>query len=136
MDDLMKSLQISASGMKVQSDRLRVVAQNIANADSTGNTPGEDPYRRKTITFKNQLDREMGLEKVKVSKYGHDKAEFNLVFNPNHPAANEQGYVKLPNVNKMIENMDAKEAQRSYEANISAIDVTKSMLSRTLDVLR
>jgi flagellar basal-body rod protein FlgC len=136
MDDLMKSLEISASGMRVQSDRLRVIAQNIANADSTGDKPGEDPYRRKTISFKSELDRHTGIDKVVVHKYDKDKSDFRMVYNPNHPAANTQGYVALPNVDRIIEDMDAKEAQRSYEANLNAIEISKAMLSKTIDVLR
>ena len=136
MDDITKSIEISASGMKAQSARLRVTAENIANAGSTGSTPGADPYRRKTLTFKNMLDRQLGIEKVTVSKYGRDPSDFVMKYDPNHPAANTKGYVAYPNVDTMIESQDAKEAERAYEANISAIDIAKSMASRTLSILQ
>jgi len=135
-DDLMKSVEIAGAGMQVQSDRLRIAAQNIANADSTGITPGSDPYRRKTIYFKSVKDKKLGTEKVAVRKYGYDQSDFRMVYDPHHPAANAQGYVAYPNVDKMIENMDAKEAQRSYEANISVIDMSKTMMSNTIAIIK
>ncbi|HVM86202.1 MAG TPA: flagellar basal body rod protein FlgC [Candidatus Binatia bacterium] len=134
--DLMDSLQISASGMRVQGERLRVIAENIANADSVSETPGGDPYRRKTITFKNELDRQSMLDLVKVQKVGLDPSEFTRKYDPNNPAADKTGYVKLPNVNALIEMNDMREAQRSYEANLKVVDVARGMLSRTIDILR
>lgn len=134
--DLADSLVIAAAGMKVQSDRLRVVAQNIANADSTGATPGADPYRRKTITFRNVLDRELGLEKVEVDRYGVDSSDFRLKYEPGHPAANAEGYVAYPNVQTMVEMIDLREAQRSYEANLNVVEVSKTMLQQTVALLR
>lgn len=134
--DLNNSLQISASGMKVQGARMRVVSQNIANANSTGTRPGEEPYRRQTITFKNVLDRATGAETVQVAKLGEDDSDFKARFDPNHPAADADGYVLLPNVNTTIELMDMKEAQRSYEANLSALETTKTMLIQTIQLLR
>lgn len=134
--DLLSTMHVSASGMKAQSDRLRIVSQNIANAESTGTRPGEDPYRRKTIAFKDKLDRELGLETVKVSRYGTDSRDFPLKYDPTHPAANEEGYVKMPNVNSITEMMDMREARRGYEANLSVIEASKSMLSQTINLLR
>lgn len=134
--DIKDSLFIASAGMKVQGDRLRVISQNIANADSTGTAPGALPYRRKTISFKNTLDREMGIEKVQVDKYGVDKSQFNRKYDPAHPAADEEGYVLLPNVNTMVEMVDMREAQRGYEANMNVIEVSKSMLQQTLGLLR
>jgi len=134
--DLVNSLYIAASGMHAQSERLKVVSQNIANADNTGSAPGEDPYRRKIISFKNVLDKEMGVETLQVHKIGEDQSDFVLKFDPNHPAANADGYVKLPNVNTMIEMGDLREAQRSYEANINVIEVSKGMLQQTIGLLR
>jgi flagellar basal-body rod protein FlgC len=134
--DLMESLMISAAGMKVQGDRLRVVAENIANADSVSEVPGGDPYRRKTITFKNALDRELGLETVQVTKVGVDQSDFRIKYDPGNPAADAKGYVKLPNVNSLIEMTDMREAQRSYEANLRAIEVARNMLKRTIDLIR
>lgn len=134
--DLMESLMISAAGMRAQGQRLRVVAENLANADSVSEAPGGDPYRRKTISFKNQLDRELGMETVQVSKVGEDPSDFRMKYDPGNPAADGKGYVKLPNVNSLIEMSDMREAQRSYEANLRAIEVARSMLQRTIDLIR
>ncbi len=136
MADLKDAITIATHGMKVQSTRMRVGAENIANADSTATTPGGEPYRRKTITFKNVLDRELGVEVVKVDKIGVDDGEFNRRYDPSHPAANAEGYVLTPNVQTSIERLDIQEAQRSYEANLSVIDISKSMLNRTLELMR
>ena len=134
--DLMESLMISAAGMRVQGERLRVISENIANVDSVSEIPGGDPYLRKTITFKNALDREMGVNLVKVKKVGLDPSEFTRKYDPNNPAADKSGYVKLPNVNALIEMNDMREAQRSYEANLKVIEVSRGMLQRTIDLLR
>ena len=134
--DLMESLMISAAGMRAQGQRLRVVAENLANADSVSELPGGDPYRRKTISFKNQLDRELGMETVQVSKVGEDPSDFRMKYDPGNPAADAKGYVKLPNVNSLIEMSDMREAQRSYEANLKAIEVARNMLQRTIDLIR
>ncbi|HVO04534.1 MAG TPA: flagellar basal body rod protein FlgC [Candidatus Cybelea sp.] len=134
--DLMDSLAISAAGLRTQGERLRVISENIANADSVSERPGGDPYRRKTITFKNELDRASGLDLVKVSKVGLDPSEFTRKYDPSNPAADKTGYVKLPNVNALIEMSDMREAQRSYEANLKVIEVTRGMLQRTIDILR
>ncbi len=134
--ELFDTLFISASGMRVQGERLRVIAENLANVDSTGETPGSDPYRRKTVTFRNQLDREMGVDLVKVAKVGTDPSEFRKKYDPGNPAADKDGYVSLPNVNALVEMTDMREAQRSYEANLKVIEASRSMLSRTIDVLR
>jgi flagellar basal-body rod protein FlgC len=134
--DLMESLMISAAGMRAQGQRLRVVAENLANADSVAELAGGDPYRRKTISFKNQLDRELGMETVQVSKVGEDPSDFRMKYDPGNPAADGKGYVKLPNVNSLIEMSDMREAQRSYEANLRAIEVARTMLQRTIDLIR
>lgn len=136
MADIVNSLYIAASGMKAQSDRLRIVSENVANVDSTGTAPGSDPYRRKVITFKNELDRKMGVDLVEVSKYGEDSSDFKMKFDPSHPAADERGYVKMPNVSTIIELVDMREARRAYEANIGVIEVSKGMLSQTINMLR
>jgi flagellar basal-body rod protein FlgC len=115
---------------------VRIIAENVANADSTAITPGGDPYRRQTVQFKNELDRTTGITKVSVSKVGKDKSDFGLRYDPGNPGANAQGYVKLPNVKTMIEMMDLKQAQRSFEANVNVIDTSKSMMQRTIDLLR
>ncbi len=135
--DIYDALVMSASGMRVQGTRIRVLSENIANSDTTGLTPGSDPYSRQTISFKNELDRELGIRLVEVDKIDVDrKAPFSLKYNPDHPAANAEGYVKMPNVNTMIEMMDAREAQRSYEANLGMIEQSRAMISRTIDLLR
>ena len=134
--DLEKSIQISASGMKAQGTRLRVIAENIANAGSVAEQPGDDPYRRKMVIFKNVLDRELGARTVEVSRVREDMSDFRLRYDPAHPAANEEGYVRTPNVKSLVEMMDMREAQRSYEANLNLIESSKSMLARTLDLLR
>ena len=133
---LTDSLKIAAAGMQAQSDRLRVVAENIANADSTATTPGGQPYRRKTVMFGEVLDKEMGLPVVRVVRRGTDKSDFIQKFEPYHPAANAQGYVQYPNVNTIVETIDMKEARRAYEANLGVVEVSKAMMARTLDLLR
>ena len=136
MDDLTLSKKIAASGMKAQSQRLRVIAENMANADSLSKTPGGQPYRRKTVTFRNELDRATGAEMAKVGRVSRDRGELERKYDPNHVAADKDGYVLLPNVNPLIETMDMKEAQRTYEANLNVISVSKDMMSRTLDLIR
>jgi flagellar basal-body rod protein FlgC len=136
MVDLVNSMYIAASGMKAQSDRLRVVAENIANVDSTGRSPNEDPYRRKIVTFKNQLDREMDADLVKVGEYGVDRTPFPKKYDPSHPAADADGYVEQPNVNPMLEMVDMREARRAYEANINMVETSKGMLLQTVNMLR
>jgi flagellar basal-body rod protein FlgC len=130
------TLKIAAAGMKAQGDRLRVVAENIANADSTGKTPDDAPYRRKMVIFQNVLDKEMGVDTVKVAKRTYDMSNFNKKYDPTHPAADEQGYVLYPNVNPIIEMMDMREARRGYEANLGVVEVSKAMLSRTIELLK
>lgn len=134
--DLIKAMKLSTAGMRVQGTRLRVISENIANADSMPDRPGDMPYRRKHITFKNILDRNLDAKRVVVDKIKYDKADFDKKFDPQHPAADEDGYVLVPNVNPLVEMMDMREAQRSYEANLSIIQVSKGMLNRTIDMLR
>ena len=134
--DLMKSIKISAAGMKAQGVRLKVIAENLANADSISPTAGGDPYRRKVVTFQNVLDRKLGADMVKVKNVGTDKSAFREKYDATSPAADANGYVKLPNVNPLVELMDMREAQRSYEANLRIVDVSKNMLTRTIDLLR
>ncbi len=134
--DLYKSMAVSAAGMKVQGTRLKVIAENLANANTTAETPGDLPYRRKVVTFQNALDRQAGIETVRVAKIDVDKKDFERRYDPSHPSADSDGYVLLPNVNSVVEAMDMREAQRTYEANLSAIDSARQMLSRTIDILR
>ncbi len=129
------SADIAVSGMKAQAERLRVISENMANADSVGIRPGEDPYRRRVVTFKNYVDEETGAQLVKVDKVLQDQSPFQMKYMPNHPAANAEGYVAMPNVNPLVEMMDMKEAQRSYDANLSMMQTARDMNSRILDVL-
>ena len=134
--DLIKSLFISASGLRAQNGRMRIIAENIANANSTAKTPEELPYRRKIPTFKSHFDREMGADMVELGKIAEDNTDFRSVHMPGHPAADANGYVLQPSVNTLIETTDMREAQRSYEANLNVIDSTRRMLQRTIDILR
>jgi flagellar basal-body rod protein FlgC len=134
--DLKNAMKISASGMRAQGERLKTIAENLANADSLGKTPGSDPYRRKVVNFKSELDRAMGANLVKSQKPQQDRSDFELKYDPGHPSANADGYVKLPNVKSVIEMADMREAQRTYEANLNVIDSAKAMLNRTVDLLR
>ncbi len=122
--------------MRVQGERMRVVSENLANKDSVAKSPNEDPYRRKTISFKTELDRNSNANTVVVNKIQTDNSEFGLRYEPSHPAAGKDGYVKLPNVNALVEIMDMKETQRSYQANLGVIDASKNMIMTTLDLLR
>ena len=136
MDDVLQTLRISAAGMKTQGTRLRVIAENIANADSLATSPGELPYRRKTATFKNVLDRDLGFETVRFDRIHKDPSPFKKKYDPGHPAADADGYVLSTNVSSLIEMTDMREAQRSYEANLNVIKASKAMLNETIEVLR
>lgn len=137
MTDLYNAMTISASGMKAQSTRVRVISENIANADTAASTPNEEPYTRQVITFKNQLDREMGLRKVEVDKIDEKRNKpFPVKYMPDHPGADENGYVRMPNVDTLIETMDMQEAQRSYEANLGLVGQSREMIMQTIDLLR
>ena len=136
MDDLFKTMHISAAGMKAQGTRLRVISENIANAESLPRSLNEQPYQRKVVTFKNVLNRDIGLDTVRVDRTKPDNSEFQKRYDPAHPAADENGYVLAPNVNTLVEMMDMREAQRSYEANLNVIRTSKTMLQHTIDLLR
>ena len=134
--DLTTAMTISARGMDAQTTRLRVIAENLANQDTTADTPGGNPYRRKTVTFDQTMDKALGVPTVRVKRVAPDTSAFPLRYEPAHPAANPQGYVQTPNVNSFVEVMDMKEAQRSYSANLNVMQVTRSMLTRTIDMLK
>lgn len=136
MDPLISSLKVAASGLGAQSERLRVVSENLANAQSTGNFPGADPYQRKTITFSAELDRVSGARMVEISSIANDKTAFPTEFQPGHEAADELGYVKMPNVNVLVEMADMREANRGYEANLQSIKQARDLISMTIDLLR
>ena len=135
MDDLARALEISASGMRAQSGRIRVVAENVANAQSTAAGPGLEPYRRQVPVFTSVLDRSVGARLVEMNRVVLDPTAFTLKFDPGHPAANEEGYVETPNVNPLVEMMDLREAQRSYEANLGALESARAMAGATLRIL-
>ena len=134
--DFLRTLGIAASGLKAQSGRMRIIAENIANADSAPQAPGGDPYRRKVPTFANRFDRELGATVLEAGRVQRDQAPFRTKYDPGNPAADGKGEVRMPNVNAMIENMDMREAQRSYEANLNMVTATRRMISRTLDILK
>ena len=134
--DFIKALAIAASGLRAQAGRMRVISENIANADSLPRAPGQQPYRRKLVSFKNELDRRIGLNTVRVDRVRPDTSEFEKKFEPSHPAADADGYVLVPNVNSLIEMSDMREAERSYEANLTVIKSSKTMLTDTIDILR
>ncbi len=136
IDPLQISLRIAASGLEAQSSRMNVVSENLANAESTGATPGADPYRRKTVTFENELDRVSGVTLVRVGNIGEDRSAFRIEHDPGHPAADAAGFVKLPNVNMLVEMADMREANRSYQANLQVIRQARDMVSMTIDLLR
>lgn len=133
---LKKALVTSSAAMKAQSERIKVISENIANSETTGLTSAADPYRRKTIFFENVKDDESGANVLQVKKIERDKSDFKMIYRPEHPAANADGYVKYPNVDRNLESIDIREAQKSYEANVTAIEVTKQMMERSLDLMR
>jgi flagellar basal-body rod protein FlgC len=136
MDALSAALKVAASGLTAQSERLRVVSENLANSQSTGQTPGSEPYRRKTISFAAELDRTSGSSTVEVAEIGRDDSEFPVEYQPGHEAANDAGYVKMPNVNVLIEMADMREANRSYTANLQVIKQARELISMTIDLMR
>jgi flagellar basal-body rod protein FlgC len=131
--DLLDSMAEAAKGMKAQGVRMRVISENLANAETTSTEKGGNPYQRKVVTFKETLDKTDNQKEVEVDKVMSDNSDFIMKYDPSHPAADANGYVKMPNVNPLIEMMDMREAQRSYEANLGVIDIAKGMLSETLD---
>ncbi len=134
--DFIKTLAIAASGLRAQAGRMRVISENIANADSTPSAPGANPYRRKVPVFRSELDRALDARLVTLGKVQNDNSDFRLKYEPGHPAADKNGNVKYPNVNSLVEMTDMREAQRSYQANINVISATRRMIQRTLDILK
>jgi flagellar basal-body rod protein FlgC len=134
--DFLKSMAIAASGLKAQSGRMRVIAENIANADSTAQQAGGTPYRRKIPTFRAEIDRALDARTVGLGRVQLDQSDFRSKYEPGHPAADRNGYVKYPNVNPLVEMTDMREAQRSYEANLNVIGATRRMIQRTIDLLK
>ena len=136
VSDFTRSMGIATSGLRAQAGRMRVISENIANADSTGQSPGADPYQRKVATFSSQLDRALDSNVVSLGKVQPDRSDFKIRYEPGHPAADANGYVKYPNVNSLVELTDMRDAQRSYEANLNIVTATRRMIERTLDILK
>lgn len=135
-NNLMVSADVAASGMRVQAERLRVISQNMANADSVSDVPGGEPYRRQVVSFQNYVDQETGAQMVRVNKVQYDNSQFQKKYEPNNPGADANGYVLLPNVNPLIEMMDMKEAQRAYDANMNMMRTAREMSTAALDILK
>lgn len=136
MNDFLSSIRIAATGLHAETARMRVIAENLANADSAGKTPGEDPYRRKIPTFKAVYDAELGGDTVQLGKIAYDMSSFTTRYEPGHPAADASGMVRYPNVDPLIEAMDMREAQRTYEANLNVVSASRAMVGQTLSILR
>src|SRR5712675_1440697 len=134
--DFARSMSIATSGLRAQAGRMRVLSENIANADSTSQSAGGDPYRRKVPSFSSELDRTLDARVVSLGKVKPDQSAFRLKYEPSNPAADAVGNVKYPNVNPVVEMTDMREAQRSYEANLNIISATRRMIQRTLDILK
>lgn len=135
-DPLLSIMRTASSGLQSQSIRLKVVSENLANMESTGLTPGADPYRRKLVTFSQSLDEVTGAETVSVDRIIRDQAPFETEYDPTHPAANSKGYIKRPNVDMMVEMADMREASRSYEANLQMIRQAREMTAMMVDLLK
>ena len=134
--DFLKSIAIAASGLRAQSGRMRIIAENVANSDSTAQAPDAEPYRRKVATFKNEIDRTLEVPVVTLGRVRTDPSDFRIKHEPGHPNADENGNVKYPNVNALVEMTDMREAQRSYEANINVISASRRMIQRTIEILK
>jgi flagellar basal-body rod protein FlgC len=136
IDPLSLASRIASSGLDVQETRMRILSENLANSQSTGDTPGADAYRRKTVSFSWELDRSIGASRARVSKIGEDPGNFTIEYDPGNPAADSQGMVKMPNVNVLVELADMREANRTYEANLQTVKQTRELVSMTIDLLR
>ncbi|WP_237152571.1 flagellar basal body rod protein FlgC [Oryzibacter oryziterrae] len=134
--DFLKTLMISSAGLKVQNGRMRIIAENLANSDSVAAGPGQDPYRRKIPTVTSSFDKELGAEVVRLGKVARDESDFESRYEPGNPAADGSGMVKYPNVQPLVEMVDMQSAQRTYEANLNVVSTTRSMLQRTVDILK
>jgi len=136
LDPLSASLKVAASGLQAQSERMQVVSENLANAKSTSDVPGGDPYRRKLVNFTSELDRASHANLVSVDSVDRDNSEFRVEFDPSHPAADSAGYVKMPNVNPLIEMADMRDANRSYQANLQVLKQARDLISMTIELMR
>jgi len=132
----MSAMCAAATGLRAQTVRIRISAENLANADTTANTPGGDPYRRKAPVFRTFYDREVGADTVKVTGSRLDNSPFQEKYDPSHPAADARGYVKTSNVSSLIEMADLREAQRAYEANLNVIESSRAMMLGVVSLLK
>lgn len=135
-DNLMKSMEMILKANDFQSERIKIATENISNENSTGRTAEEKPYRRKIIIPGNKYDRKIKGNFIVIKKYDHDKSDFKMKYDPYHPAANEEGYVLMPNVDRNIERADILDANRAYEAGLNVMEISKSMIQKTLDTLK
>ncbi|MBP0484561.1 flagellar basal body rod protein FlgC [Sagittula salina] len=136
MDPLKSVLSVAASGMRAEGQRLKIVSENVANANSTGTAAGEDPYRRKMVSFQEVVDRDSGASMVEVESVSYDTSRFELRYDPSHPAADGEGFVKMPNVSTILEMSNMREASRSYQANLNMFETARGMRSQLLDLLK
>jgi flagellar basal-body rod protein FlgC len=136
IDPLLASIKIAGAGLEAQSTRLRIISENVANSQSTATTPGGDPYTRKTVSFDNVMDRTAGLSLVRVKDVGFDDAPFTVEQDPGNPAADDKGFVKMPNVNVLVELADMREANRTYEANLQVAKLSSDLMSQTVNLLK
>jgi flagellar basal-body rod protein FlgC len=136
MMDFIRAIAIASTGMRAQGGRMKIISENIANADSTATTPGGNPYRRRIVTFRSDFDRELGAHVVAMGRVAPDNSDFVVRHEPDNPVADNKGDVKYPNVNPLVEMTDFRDAQRSYEANLNVVSATKRMLQRTLDIIK
>jgi flagellar basal-body rod protein FlgC len=136
IDPIDAAIQVATSGLQAQSTRLRVVAENLANANSTSSVAGGDPYSRKTVTFEDEMDRTAGVDLVRVKDVGTDPAPFKVEYDPSNPAADTHGFVKMPNVNLIAEMADMREANRSYTADLEVVKQSRQLYTMTIDLLR
>ncbi len=134
--DLIASIKVAASGLRAQGGRMRIIAENLANANSLSQKPGGDPYRRRIAVIENRFDDVLNAYTVRNGRYKLDSKPFGQKYDPGHPAANDKGYVKTSNVNSLIESVDLREAQRSYEANLNVITSSRQMLAKTIEILK
>jgi flagellar basal-body rod protein FlgC len=134
--DFLKSIAIAASGLRAQAGRMRVISENVANADSTAQQANGEPYRRKIASFRSEVDRTLDARVVALGRVRTDPTDFRVKYEPGHPTADANGNVRYPNVNSLVEMTDMRDAQRSYEANINVISATRRMLQRTIDILK
>jgi flagellar basal-body rod protein FlgC len=136
IDPLEAAIDVATSGLEAHSTRMRVISENLANAESTAATPGANPYTRKTVSFEDEMDQTTGVDLVKVRSVGYDRSPYRIEYDPGNPAADKSGFVKLPNVNLITEVADMREANRSYSANIQVVKQARELFSMTVDLMR